>query len=70
MIEFRPMSITEKIKRLWPPYRRRRDAEMKEAIRRLVQKPELPVVIDDHFIPNGYGLLFKGVTGRDWPPSD
>lgn len=55
MIEFRERTLTESIKRLWPPYRRRRGAEMKEAIRKLVADPNAPCVVEGTFIPDGYG---------------
>jgi hypothetical protein len=55
MIAFKPMSLTEQIKRLWPAYRRRREAEMKEAIRQLVADPSLPCMVGGHFISSGYG---------------
>ena len=60
MIAFQPMSITERIKRLWPPYRRRRDAAMKEAIKQLVANPQMPCKIGDHIIPDGYSGMFGG----------
>lgn len=41
--------------RVWPPYRRRQDAALEAAIRRLMDDPSLPCVVGDHFIPNGYG---------------
>lgn len=56
MIAFQPMSLTERVKRFFSPaYRRRRDAEMKEAIRELVKNPDAPCMIDGVIIPNGYG---------------
>ncbi len=55
MIVFTQMGIMERIKRFWPAYRRRRDDEMKAAIRYLVRNPEVPCTVGGHFIPNGYG---------------
>lgn len=55
MIAFTERSMLENIKRLWPAYRRRRDAEMREAIRELVANPSAPCMIDGAYIPNGYG---------------
>jgi hypothetical protein len=49
------MSNLERLLRLWPPYRRRRDAELREAIERLVADPSLPCMVGDRYIPNGYG---------------
>ena len=40
---------------VWPAYRRRRDAALREAIRELVQDPSLPCMIEGRVIPNGYG---------------
>lgn len=48
-------TMLEKIKRLWPPYRRKREAETKTMIRWLVENPDEPCVISGHFIPHGYG---------------
>jgi hypothetical protein len=56
MIEFRPLTACEQFLRLiWPPYRRREEAAMEDAIRRLVDDPALPCVIDGRVVPNGYG---------------
>jgi hypothetical protein len=56
MIEFRPLTACERFSRLiWPPYRRRKEAAMEDAIRRLVDDPSLPCVIDGRVVPNGYG---------------
>lgn len=57
MFVFTEMSLLEKIKRLYPPYRRRRDAEMREAIKQLVSSPEMPCKIGDTYIRNGLGAI-------------
>ena len=58
MISFKRLSYFDHFKRMWPPYRRRKDAELKEAIRYLVQHPEAPCMINDiGIIPNGFGRL-------------
>ena len=49
------MTLLEGFWRLWPPYRRRHDAALKEAIRDLVNDPSLPCMIGDTIIPDGYG---------------
>lgn len=65
MITFKEMSLAERIKRLWPSYRRRRDAEMKEAIRYLVKHPEAPCVIGTTFIAHGYGMTVRPLSEWD-----
>lgn len=57
MIAFRPMNLAERIKRLWPAYRHRRDEEMREAIKWLIQNPDAPCTIDGHLVKDGYGQL-------------
>jgi hypothetical protein len=48
-------SLFDRLLNLWPPLRRRKDAELREAIRFLCEHPEAPCVIGGRFIPNGYG---------------
>lgn len=56
MIAFERMGLLERIKRvLSPSYRRKRDAEMKEALRYLVENPGVPCMVDGEIIPDGYG---------------
>ena len=42
---------------LWPPYRRRKAAELRQAIDALCDDPGLPCVIEGQYIPHGYGRL-------------
>lgn len=67
MISFQPMSITERIKRLWPPYRRRREAEMKEAILHLLRNPSEACMVGGTIIPHGYGYPDPCDPFRPWP---
>jgi hypothetical protein len=55
MISFQKMSIIDRIMNLYPPLRKRNDADTRTAIKYLVGHPEEPCVISNHFIPNGYG---------------
>ena len=55
MITFQRMGIIDRIKCFWPTYLRQRDAKLREAIRELMEHPELPCIIGDKFIPDGYG---------------
>lgn len=55
MVQFRPMSLLERLKRLSPKYRARKDGEMRAAIRFLVEHPSEPCVVGDTFIPDGFG---------------
>lgn len=57
MFVFTEMSLLEKIKRLYPPYRRRRDEAMLAAIRQLVASPEMPCKIGDTYIRDGLGAI-------------
>lgn len=59
MITFRNRTCLESVKRWWPPYRRKRDAEMYESLRQLVANPDLPCIIGDHYIPNGHGSFHE-----------
>ena len=61
MIIFRQRSLWDKIKRLVPSIRRKQDAQTYEAIRHLMNNPETPCIINDHYIPNGYGI-----EGFEW----
>ncbi len=54
MFAFRPVTFREHLFRLWPPYRRRTDAELRKVIRYLVDHPEEPCIVGDTFIPDGY----------------
>jgi len=56
MIRLIRRSLWDSIKyRLWRPYRERKDAEMREAIRKLVSDPSLACSVEGEYIPNGYG---------------
>jgi ribosomal protein L37E len=55
MIELRERTLLESIRCLWPPYRRRQDAKLKEAIRRLVQNSDEPCIVGGELISNGHG---------------
>jgi hypothetical protein len=71
MIAFRPMSITERIKRfLSPSYRRLRDEEMLAAIRQLVAEPERPCMIDEYLVPHGFGLTTRRPGADPWGDYD
>ena len=59
MMIFQSMTLPEKIKCLWPPYRRAREARTKAAIRWLVEHPEAECTIDGHYIPNGFGEVAR-----------
>jgi hypothetical protein len=39
----------------WRPYRERKDAEMREAIKALVANPGASCLVEGEYIPNGYG---------------
>ncbi len=54
MFSFQPMSIVGRILYLWPSRRKRIDAETRETIKFLIEHPEVPCVIGNHFVPNGY----------------
>lgn len=60
MIVFRERTLLERVKRLWPPYRRRRDAAMLAALKQLCANPEMPCQIGPHHIPNGYMGMVGG----------
>jgi hypothetical protein len=56
MSQIRSMTLRDRFLCLvWPAYRRRNEAAMRETIRQLVTDPSLPVSIDGHVIPHGYG---------------
>ena len=56
MIAFKKMSIAQRLLvKFIPFYQKKYERELKEAIRVLIEHPEMPCVIDSHFIPDGYG---------------
>ncbi len=55
MIAFRRITLLERIKRLSPSYRRKREEAMKEALRYLVKNPSEPCMVEGGLIPDGYG---------------
>lgn len=55
MIRFKKMSLLERVKRLNPRYRKRREAELERVIRELVADPSLPCEIEGEVIPDGDG---------------
>ena len=55
MIRLRTRTLLERLLRLVPSIRRQQDADLKAAITRLVDDPDLPCEIDGHTIPNGRG---------------
>ena len=56
MIEFKSMSLLDHILNLWPPRRKRKNAELWTAIEYLVEHPEASCKIGQTYIPNGHGL--------------
>lgn len=66
MIAFTERTIFERIKyALLPAYRRKRDEETKAAITKLLNDPDLPCIVGNHYIPNGYGTPYES-----WPHGD
>lgn len=55
MIHFRKMKWWERLLMCWPPYRREYTKRIKEAVLELVQHPEQPCMVENEFIPDGYG---------------
>lgn len=55
MIAFRQMTFKERLLRLWPPHRKRMDAELRASIKWLIDHPEAPCIVESTFVPNGYG---------------
>lgn len=53
-MEFKRMSFVDRLCRIWPTYRKKQDAEMRQAISYLIKHPEKPCLINGQFIPNGY----------------
>ncbi len=67
MISFQPMSVVDRIFYLWPSRRKRVNAETKAAIKYLIEHPEAPCMVGNHFIPHGYGdmSICKALFGFD-----
>lgn len=59
MITFRRRTLREEFLRLFPRYRRQQDAALKEAIKRLVDEPDLPCKIDGVEILDGFGYSMR-----------
>lgn len=55
IICFRKRILLEGLLRLIPAIRKRQDAELKEAITKLLKDPSLPCKIEGTIIPDGYG---------------
>ena len=55
MFIFSRMTLWERVRRLSPTYRKRRDAEMYAAFQELCRNPDMPCMIGGAYIPNGYG---------------
>ena len=55
MIAFERISFVERLMMLWPPYRKKKDQELEDAIRFLVENPMESCFIEGHYIPNGHG---------------
>ncbi len=53
MIKLSKRTIKDRIFRLWPAYRRKQDAETREAIKWLVEHPDAPCMIGDELILKG-----------------
>ncbi len=57
MIAFRPRTLWESLRYTFSPaYRRQRDDAMQQAIRELVEQPDLPCSVDGRVIPDGFGV--------------
>ena len=68
MISFQRVSLFGRILNLWPPRKKRLHMEMWVAIKYLVDHPEAPCIIENTFVPNGYGNndgLCKTLFGFD-----
>jgi hypothetical protein len=57
MIELRKRTWQERLRRLWPPYRRQSDAALAMAIKQLVDDPTLPCVIEGRIIVSSFVSL-------------
>lgn len=55
LIRLRRRTLFERLLRIVPAIQRRQDANLKAAIKRLVDDPDLPCEIDGIVIPNGRG---------------
>jgi len=62
MIAFRRRTVWQRIVRLIPAQRRQQDAEVEDAIRRLMADPSLPCEIEGRVIPDGYGVPSASVA--------
>ncbi len=55
MITFSQRTFWDCVLNMWPPYRKRRQEEIRDAIKYLVEHPETPCIVGNSYIPNGYG---------------
>jgi hypothetical protein len=55
VITLRRRTLLERLLRIVPAIRRRQDANLAAAIRRLVDDPDLACEVDGVFIPDGWG---------------
>jgi hypothetical protein len=68
MIRFERRTLWDRLLRLIPAIRRRQDADLEAAIRRLIADPDLPCEIEGLVIPNGWGgeTIKTGEVTKNW----
>lgn len=59
MIVFVSMSLRDRLFRLWPPYARRQDSQLEDAITKLVKDPDAKCIFDCIFTPD----MFRNLDG-------
>ncbi len=62
IITFSKKSLLDRIIDLWPSRKKHREKELKNIIEFLVKHPELPCIVENNFIPNGYGERYEKST--------
>jgi hypothetical protein len=55
MISFQRASLFDSILNLWPSRKKRLQVEMRATIKYLVDHPDVPCMIENIFVPHGYG---------------
>jgi hypothetical protein len=63
MIIFSSMTFRERVLRLWPPYARRQDSQLEEAIYKIVKNPDMKCNFDCNFTPEMFTGVALGTDG-------
>jgi hypothetical protein len=64
MIIFSRRSFIDRLLRVIPSYRRKQDEALRDAIKLLMDNPDMPCIIGGEIVPNGYGD-YRPLIGKE-----